>query len=97
REWRAWQAKDNAIEAIEKAERRLQIQHKAKRALTLARLWGGGMLVLGIKGDADTLQPLRPVQKDGLAFVHVLSRHQVTIGDQITDIASPWYGEPEYY
>jgi phage-related protein (TIGR01555 family) len=97
REWRAWQAGDKHIEAIEKAERRLQIQHKAKRALTLARLWGGGMLVLGIKGDADTMQPLRPVQKDGLAFVHVLSRHQVTIGDQITDIASPWYGEPEYY
>lgn len=97
REWRAWQAKDTAIEAIEKAERRLQIQHKAKRALTLARLWGGGMLVLGVNDGSDTMQPLRPVQKDGLAFVHVLSRHQVTIGDQITDIASPWYGEPEYY
>lgn len=99
RTWRSWQAEKDDIEALEKAERKLQLRNKAKRALGLARLYGGGALLIGVKGDnpEEELQPER-VRKDGLAWIHVFSRHQLTAsGREITDPESPWFGMPEYF
>lgn len=99
RAWRSWQADSSDIEALEKAERQMRLREKCKRALVLSRLFGGGALVLGVKGEdpAEELQPAR-VRKDGLAWVHVFSRHQLTAsGMEITDPNSPWFGMPEYF
>jgi phage-related protein (TIGR01555 family) len=97
RAWRSWQAEDTDIEALERVERKLQLRDKVKRALVLARLWGGGAIVMGIKGEADPGKPLdlEAVGKDSLAWLHVFGRHQISAGQIITDPESPWFGEPE--
>lgn len=99
RAWRSWQTDAANIEKLEAEERRLQLKAKVKRALVLARLWGGSVIIMGIKGDADPAQELNPAKANngGLQFLHVFARHQVTIGQMITDPVSPYFGQPEYY
>lgn len=98
RAWRAWQADRDLIKLLEAEEKRLQIKAKCKRALILARLWGGGLLMLGTdKGEPE--QELDPTKlgKGGLKYVHVFSRYDVTVGQMIGDPTSPWFGMPEYF
>jgi hypothetical protein len=98
REWRDWQAESSDIEKIEAEEKRLQIKAKCQRALVLARLFGGGALILGT-GETDTTQPLRPdsVKAGELKFVHVMSRHQLNEGQPRLDPADPWFMQPEFF
>jgi uncharacterized protein len=98
REWRDWQAQAADIEKIEAEEKRLQLRAKCQRALILARLYGGGALILGTADD-DTEEPLRPdsVRKDGLAYVHVLSRQQLSEGQPRLDPTDPWFGQPDRF
>lgn len=98
REWRDWQADAKTIELLEAEEKRLQLRAKCQRALILARLYGGGALILGTT-DRNTEEPLRPdaIRKGGLAYIHVLSRQQLSEGQQRTDPADPWFGEPEFF
>lgn len=95
REWRGWQAEKDDIEALERAERKFQLREKCKRALILARLWGGSAIIIGIKGD-DPAEPLDVgrVRKDGLSYLHVMSRHQITADQLDTDPESEWFGHP---
>jgi phage-related protein (TIGR01555 family) len=37
------------------------------------------------------------VKKDGLKFVHAVSRYELTAGPIELDITSPYFGEPQYY
>lgn len=98
RNWRAWQAERDQITAMEAEEKRLQLKAKAKRALILSRLWGGGIIVMGIKGQEpeDELDVER-VRKGDLAYLHVFSRHQVQTGELITDPSDAYFGHPSYY
>jgi phage-related protein (TIGR01555 family) len=99
REWRDWQTEATNIEKLEAEERRLQLKAKCQRAMVLARLYGGGALILGTK-DSDPAQELRPdsVKLGGLTYVHVMSRHQLSeSGEQRLDPADPWFGQPEYF
>lgn len=100
RAWRAWQTDRDVIELLEKEERRHQLKAKVKKALILARLWGGGAIVIGVKGQGnDPMQELSPdrVAKGGLTYLHVFARHQITTGQMISDPESPWFGHPEKY
>jgi phage-related protein (TIGR01555 family) len=98
REWRDWQADGAAIEKLEAEEKRLKLRAKAERALVLARLFGGAGLVLGT-GDADTTQPLNPtaIKAQGLRYVRVLSRWQLSEGQQRLDPDDLWVDQPEFY
>lgn len=98
RAWRDWQSDKTTIEALEDAERTLQLKEKCKRALILSRLYGGGALLLGTN-DADPSQPLdlNRIGKDGLTYVHVFSRHQLSLGPQRLDPVDPFFGKPEYF
>lgn len=98
REWRNWQAEGADIEKIEAEEKRLQLRAKCQRALILARLYGGGALVIGT-ANTDTEQELRPdsVRQDGLAYVHVLSRQQLSEGQPRLDPGDPWFGQPDFF
>jgi phage-related protein (TIGR01555 family) len=98
REWRDWQAKKDVIEKIEAEERRLQIKAKCQRALVLARLFGGAGMILGT-GEANPEEPLRPdsVKANGLRYVRVLSRWQLTEGQQRLDPDDPWVDQPDFY
>jgi phage-related protein (TIGR01555 family) len=98
RAWRDWQSDKETIQALEAAEKRLQLKEKCKRALILSRLYGGGALLLGTN-DADPSQPLdlNRIGKDGLTYVHVFSRWQLSLGPQRLDPVDPFFGKPEYY
>lgn len=100
REWRNWQAKASQIELIEAVEKSplVNLQPKVNRAMQAGRLFGGALIYIGIR-NADPSQPLDPksVSKGDLAYLHVLTRHQVVSGPVVQDIASEGYGLPEYY
>jgi hypothetical protein len=98
REWRDWQTEGDIIEKLEAEERRLQLKAKCQRALILARLYGGGALILGTK-DANPEEPLVPerVNTGDLTYVHVMSRHQMQEGQERKDPADPWFGQPDFF
>ena len=97
RAWRAWQAKQQQIELLEATEDRLQVQLKLQQALTRARLYGGCCILIGIEGDMSKELVPDTIGKDSLKFIHVLAPHQIVVERLITDLVSPYYGQPEYY
>lgn len=98
REWRAWQGSKEQISAIEAEEARLGVQQKAAEGLVKSRLWGGSILLIGIR-NADWSQPLNleAVGKGDLEFVHCLDRYEIGISDIESDPLSPYYGQPKGY
>jgi phage-related protein (TIGR01555 family) len=96
REWRAWQAEDDQIEAIEKEEMRLQLRIKCRKALTLARLYGGSAIFMGLPGATDQPAP-KVIAKGALRYLHVLHRHELTLGDQVRDPESDIAGLPSRF
>jgi phage-related protein (TIGR01555 family) len=99
REGRAWQAADDQIEKLEAGEERVGLQQKIGAALKRARLYGGAVIVIGVDDGQDPSQPLAldRVQGGGLKYLAVLNRYEVTPGQIIRDVASPYFGEPEVY
>lgn len=97
REWRAWQAEEDQVEAIEEEERRLGLQAKVLRASTLGRLYGAAYLYFDL-GD-DPSQPVRVerLKKGALRFVTVLTYQQLTVGEIDQDPLSAFYGQPAWY
>jgi phage-related protein (TIGR01555 family) len=98
REGRDWQTSKDNIEKLEAEERRLQLWAKLQRALILARLFGGGGIVLG-DGAANPMEPLKPdaVRQGGLQYAQVYSRYQLIEGEQRLDPADPWFGQPDFF
>lgn len=96
REWRRWHAAPEQIAAIEAEEARLDVQRKVARALRLARLYGGAALVLGA-GDGDPAQPLPPLGRGALRYLHVMHRWEIAPGEIDRDVLSPGFGEPGWY
>lgn len=98
REWRDWQADDPQIELLEEAERVLGYRQKVAEAMQRARLHGGAGIYIGT-ADADVSQELRPdaIGKDGITYLHVLSKEEITTGEIIRDVLSPFFGRPSYY
>lgn len=99
REWRRWQTTAANIEALETAERRHKVQQTFQWALTLGRLYGGALIIMGVKDSGDSETPLDPskVQKDSLEFLTVLHRHQVKTNDYDRNPLSSTYGQPPFY
>lgn len=99
REWRSWQAKSNQLTKIENLEKNLGLQIKVKKAMQMARLYGGGVIVMGIGKNARPDEPLEldSVKENDLRYLHVCNRYEITAGPIIKDVESPWYDEPEYY
>jgi len=98
REWRCWQADGSQIELIEAAEKRLGLREKVREALTKARLFGGAGIYIGTR-DKDPSQPLEPsrIGKDGLLYLAVIPRQQLSATEIETDPISPAYGLPKMY
>lgn len=102
RQWRNWQADDAAIEKLEEAEKQWQVQRKLQVALTRARLYGGVAIVIGVFDGGNENAMDKPLEWDrvragDLKFLHVVSKEQLSTGERITDLLSPWFGEPAYY
>ena len=95
---RTWQAEDDQIIAIETAERELKLTSRIFRALSLARLYGTSIILIG-DGAADPITPFRPasVRRGGLRYLHVLHRHQFKCGEINRDPLDPQFEEPAFY
>lgn len=98
RKWRNWQAENDVIELIEREENRLNLRGKVLEARIKARLFGGAAILIGT-GDADLTQSieLERIGKDGLKYLTVFTRRQLTAGDLDYDPASEWFGKPSIY
>lgn len=98
REWREWQADKSDVKKVESLENSLNLKLKTKNAMIRGRLYGGGMLMLGVRDD-DPREPLDPnsVGVGDLKFVHCIGRSQVSTGQIQLDVLDEYYGEPTYY
>jgi len=92
---RDWRAESSDIEALEKAERDNRIWDKLRQALILGRL-GGGAIIIGVGNDPSIPLPSN-IGKGQLRYLHVVSRHQITLGDFDQDFDSETYGEPLWF
>lgn len=97
RNWRAWQAENDQIEAIEAEEKRLNIKAKIIEARKKARLFGGAAIYFDVGDDPAEELTLDRVGKDGIRFLTVLTRRQLTAGQIENDPLSPQYGKPKDY
>lgn len=102
RQWRAWQAEDDQIEAIETVERQLDVLNKTQWAMKLDRLYGGSALILGVEGGegagAATELKLENIRKDSLKFIHAVSRYELTTSPELNmDLTSPYFRRPQWY
>ncbi|MES2783587.1 MAG: DUF1073 domain-containing protein [Pseudomonadota bacterium] len=94
RAWRDWNADDVDIEKIEAEEKRLGLRQKIYEAEILRGL-GGGAIIIGAPGLPS--EPLGDIGLGQLAYLHVISRYQMTIGEQDQDPFSPNYGQPKWF
>lgn len=95
REGRDWQAKPGVIEKLESAETAFDLWGKLRAVETAARLHGLAYLVLGLPGN--TQSPAPTPRRDGLKYVLVMGRDQLTASEIDTDLNSSGFGEPKYY
>ena len=98
REWRDWKADAGQIEKLEALEQKLLLRQKVKKALQLARLYGGSGIYMSIRNDDPSL-PLdfNSIGADDLEFVTVLSSDILVAGEVNLDPMEAGYGQPEYY
>ena len=78
REWRAWQAEADEIEALEAEEDRLHVRQVVREAMTLARHEGGAVILALGPGDPATPMRLRDVGKGDIERLVVLGRYEIT-------------------
>lgn len=98
RPWRAWNATDKLITAIEDAEKRHAVKAKVMYAMKAARLYGGAGILIG----ADTGNPAQPLNidrigKGQLRYLTVLPRRVLTPWSIVADPQSPDFGLPQKY
>lgn len=98
RKGRDWQAEQDQIELIEAEEKRLGFWSKLLEVKVKARLWGGAALYIGT-GETDLMEPLNveAMAKDGIKYLTVLSRRDVSAGPIEQDVLSEFHGRPAYY
>jgi hypothetical protein len=99
REWRAWQANQDQIEALETVEKTMDLQRKVKQWISKARLYGGAALILGVDDGNDASQPI-DLDKCGrgcLRYVVVLHRWELNAGPRIYNVNDPYYTRASYY
>lgn len=94
RKWRNWRAEADQITKIEAEENRLGLQHKVQEALIASRILGGSALYISAENQ-DPTQPLKPGDK--INSLVLMGKDELTAGEIVRDIASPYYGKPEFY
>lgn len=94
RKWRNWRAEAEQITKIEAEEKRLGLQHKVQEALIASRILGGSALYISAE-NKDPAQPLKPGDK--INSLILMGKDELTAGEIVRDIASPYYGKPEFY
>lgn len=93
RERRKWQAEKEKVKAICKQEVKFRLWAKIERALQLAGL-GGGAIIIGDGTDPAFPLSERPAP---LKYLHVVSRYRLRIGQLERDPESEWFDEPRVF
>lgn len=98
REWRAWQAEPDQIEAIEKEEKRLGLKLKFAEADRQAQITGGAAIYMGgLPGSPEMPVNLNSVSAGAWKFATVLPKQKAAATERVTDPTDPNYGQPSYY
>lgn len=97
REWRSWHAGSRQEKAIMRAEADFNVRAKINLAMKMARLYGGSAILIG-DGASDPSKELdiERFPKNGLKYLHVLSRWELWASSVQRDPLSMYYGEPQY-
>lgn len=98
KKWRVWGENEDDRSKIEGIEKRFRVAYKVKQCAIRARLYGGSAILIGA-GSEDFSEPLLPddVQLDGLEFLTLLDRHDLSPGEIETDPRSEFFGKPKNY
>lgn len=92
-----WVAEAEQLSLIEAVEKRHKIKEKKKKAKILSRIDGEAYLYFDTGDDPAEELNLDRVGRDGLKFVNLFTKSNLTKGQKIKDPLSPLYGEPEVY
>jgi phage-related protein (TIGR01555 family) len=87
------------LDAVEQAASLFNVASKTQEGLSWGRLYGGAIMVIGIRGQ-NPASPLNieSLKQGSLQYLHVLDRWRVSASAQLTtDLESPNFGLPEYY
>jgi phage-related protein (TIGR01555 family) len=96
REWRT--IKSSGAEEIQAEEQRLQLSHKCEDALTWARLYGGGGILMLTNQDLRKPLDIRKIKKGDLSRLLVLDRYEMHSYSLNTyDILAENYLQPDFY
>ena len=88
---------DRAAKVMQRLEE-IGARGKCRDALTWGRLYGGGILVLGVNdGNVDMSKPLDENRIKAIRWLDVLDRHDVSIGRRYADQSNQKFGKPETY
>ena len=93
-------ANQEILDFIEGEFRRLDLWPKLAWAWTLARVYGGSLIYMSVKGGGTNLSSeLKPEKILEIENLYVFDRYEMTVDstDIDTDITSPTFGKPLYY
>lgn len=96
--WDGYDKDEGGVEAIEEAEDDFDLQGKVQEALAWGRLYGGGAILIGMKGE-DVAKPLNvnTIRKDSLQYLYVLDRQGIFPAGELDRALGPHLGLPLYY
>lgn len=93
-------ASQEVIDYIDSEFNRLELWPKFAWAWTLARVYGGSLIYLAVKGGGTNLaSELKPERVISIENLYVFDRYEVSVQDEDidTDMSSPTFGKPLFY
>jgi len=88
---------ERIVRYLYKQCRKYQIKKKFKEAATLARLDGGSVIIIGVRGAGSPERKLNYDNIDEIAYLNVLDKYAIEIDSTYQNPLKPNYGEPEMY
>lgn len=86
------------LEGTKKRMRLFDAHKKILRAMTMARLYGGAVIFVGVDdGSGKPEEPLLIENVQSVKFLTVVDRWQLVVNEYYNDILTPDYGQPMTY
>jgi len=99
--WTSDTVDPNKLKDLTDAEEAINLQCEINRAIVYQRLYGGGLVFLGLKEDQKTVASdpvnINRISQGDLAFVRAIPSFRVANIDIETNPLSPNYNRPEVY
>lgn len=88
---------DAYAEFIRKEFMRLSLEQELTQAMTIGRLYGGGVLYFFFDDGAKQEEPLEIEKIKGIKFARCFDRHELSSTDVNRDVFSPNFRNPDFY